>query len=343
MQRADKILENHSVEIDLESGLPLLDLDMVLMEQVLFNLFDNAAKYAPQGSRITVTARHEHDSVILRVLDEGEGIPEADLERIFDKFFRVRRSDRQRAGTGLGLAICRGFRRSHGRLDCSRQSDRPDRRGVHHQTSRARHVEAPGRGHIMTPRAGPLRILVVDDEPAILRFLHASLESQGYIVATAADAHTALDMVRRHTADLVVLDLGLPDMDGLDVVRQIRDGGENLPIIILSSRENESAKVKAFDLGADDYVTKPFGIDGSSHASARRSGIACSRRARGLCSMLAISASISCAESSLCGEANASELRDIYKNGITVRELTIQTADPGRIRKYHSHRRLVCS
>jgi len=86
---------------------------------------------------------------------------------------------------------------------------------------------------------GPLRILVVDDEPAILRFLHASLESQGYIVATAADAHTALDMVRRHTADLVVLDLGLPDMDGLDVVRQIRDGGENLPIIILSSREKK--------------------------------------------------------------------------------------------------------
>jgi two-component system KDP operon response regulator KdpE len=103
------------------------------------------------------------------------------------------------------------------------------------------------------PRAGPLRILVVDDEPAILRFLHASLESQGYIVATAADAHTALDMVRRHTADLVVLDL--------DVIRQIRDGGETLPIIILSNRDNESAKVTALDLSADDYVTKPFGID----------------------------------------------------------------------------------
>jgi two-component system, OmpR family, KDP operon response regulator KdpE len=106
-----------------------------------------------------------------------------------------------------------------------------------------------------------LRILVVDDEPAILRFLRASLESQGYIVTTAANARTALDMVKRHTADLVVLDLGLPDVDGLDVVSQIRNGGETLPIIILSSRENESAKVKALDLGADDYVTKPFGID----------------------------------------------------------------------------------
>jgi two-component system KDP operon response regulator KdpE len=106
-----------------------------------------------------------------------------------------------------------------------------------------------------------MRILVVDDEPAILRFLCASLESQGYTVSTAADARTALDMVRRHTADLVVLDLGLPDMDGLDVVRQIRDGGETLPIIILSSRDNESAKVEALDRGSDDYVTKPFGID----------------------------------------------------------------------------------
>jgi two-component system, OmpR family, KDP operon response regulator KdpE len=113
----------------------------------------------------------------------------------------------------------------------------------------------------VTPAAGPLRILVVDDEPPILRFLRASLESQGYIVSTAADARTALDMVKRHTADLVVLDLGLPDMDGLDVVRQIRDDGETLPIIILSSRDNESAKVTAFDLGVDDYVTKPFGID----------------------------------------------------------------------------------
>jgi two-component system, OmpR family, sensor histidine kinase KdpD len=114
LQRADKILQNHSFVIDLESGLPLLNLDMVLMEQVLFNLFDNAAKYAPQGSRITVTARHEGGSVVVQVLDEGEGIPEADLERIFDKFYRVRRSDRQRAGTGLGLAICRGFVESMG-------------------------------------------------------------------------------------------------------------------------------------------------------------------------------------------------------------------------------------
>ena len=113
----------------------------------------------------------------------------------------------------------------------------------------------------MTPQAGRLRILVVDGEPAILRFLRASLKGQGYIVSTATDARTTLDLVHRDTTDLVVLDLGLPDMDGLDVVRQIREGCRTLPIVILSSRDNESAKVLTFDLGADDYVMKPFGID----------------------------------------------------------------------------------
>ena len=113
----------------------------------------------------------------------------------------------------------------------------------------------------MTPQAGRLRILVVDGKPAILRFLRASLKGQGYIVSTATDARTTLDLVHRDTTDLVVLDLGLPDMDGLDVVRQIREGCRTLPIVILSSRDNESAKVLTFDLGADDYVMKPFGID----------------------------------------------------------------------------------
>ena len=113
----------------------------------------------------------------------------------------------------------------------------------------------------MTEGAGPLRILVVDDEPAILRFLRAGLASQGYVVTEAAAGQAALDVVRRRGADLMVLDLGLPDMDGLEVIRRSREQGALLPIIVLSSRDNEAAKVAALDLGADDYVTKPFGID----------------------------------------------------------------------------------
>jgi two-component system, OmpR family, KDP operon response regulator KdpE len=109
--------------------------------------------------------------------------------------------------------------------------------------------------------AGPLRVLVVDDEPAILRFLRAGLSGQGYVVLEAMTGHAVLDQVRRKAADLVVLDLGLPDIDGLEVIRQLRGMGAVLPIIVLSSREDEKAKVDALDLGADDYVTKPFGMD----------------------------------------------------------------------------------
>jgi two-component system, OmpR family, KDP operon response regulator KdpE len=104
-------------------------------------------------------------------------------------------------------------------------------------------------------------ILVVDDEPAIRRLLRASLGVAGYHVVEAADAASGLAALARDRPDLVLLDLGLPDRDGLDVVRSMREAGDRTPIIILSSRGEESAKVEALDLGADDYVTKPFGID----------------------------------------------------------------------------------
>jgi two-component system KDP operon response regulator KdpE len=113
----------------------------------------------------------------------------------------------------------------------------------------------------MSSQSGPLRILVIDDEPAILRFLRASLASQGYNVTTAGDARTAIERIASGCVDLAILDLGLPDKDGLEVVERVRNQGLALPIIVLSSRDNETAKVAALDLGADDYVTKPFGID----------------------------------------------------------------------------------
>ena len=107
----------------------------------------------------------------------------------------------------------------------------------------------------------PLRVLIVDDEPAILRFLRTSLRAQGYEVSEATDARSALAAAKRGALDVLVLDIGLPDRSGLDVIRELREGGSNLPVIVLSSRTDEAGKVAALDLGADDYVTKPFGVD----------------------------------------------------------------------------------
>lgn len=102
-------------------------------------------------------------------------------------------------------------------------------------------------------------ILVVDDEPAIRRFLRTSLAGQGFGIVEGASGGEALDLVRSAKPDLLVLDLGLPDMDGFEVLRRIR-AGAHLPIIVLTVRAGEQDKVEALDLGADDYVTKPFGI-----------------------------------------------------------------------------------
>jgi two-component system KDP operon response regulator KdpE len=113
----------------------------------------------------------------------------------------------------------------------------------------------------VTGGAGPVRILIVDDEPAILRFLRAGLGSHGYVILEAENGQKALDAARSKQADILVLDLGLPDIDGLEVIKRIRDAGFVVPIIVLSSRNDEAAKVQALDAGADDYVTKPFGIE----------------------------------------------------------------------------------
>jgi two-component system, OmpR family, KDP operon response regulator KdpE len=113
----------------------------------------------------------------------------------------------------------------------------------------------------MIAKAAPIKVLVVDDEPAIRRFLRTSLTAQGYQVTEAENGTTALDSLRRNTIDILVLDLGLPDIDGLDIIERLRGQGFAVPIVVLSSRVDEIGKVKALDLGADDYVTKPFGID----------------------------------------------------------------------------------
>jgi two-component system KDP operon response regulator KdpE len=102
-------------------------------------------------------------------------------------------------------------------------------------------------------------ILIVDDEPPIRRLLRTSLASQGFQVNEAADGRGALAEIARSRPDLVILDLGLPDMDGAEVIRTLRGDGNAVPILVLSSRADEKGKVEALDLGADDYVTKPFG------------------------------------------------------------------------------------
>ncbi len=126
LSRATQILSTHTVVLDLQADMPQARLDAILFEQVLFNLLDNAAKYAPAGTRIILRASHTPHDLAVQVLDEGPGLPEGGAEMVFEKFTRLVGSDRQRPGTGLGLAICRGFVEAMGgTITAANRDDRP--------------------------------------------------------------------------------------------------------------------------------------------------------------------------------------------------------------------------
>ncbi|MCS3762703.1 sensor histidine kinase [Bradyrhizobium centrosematis] len=125
LRRAAKILGGHKVELILAADLPMLQLDAVLFEQVLFNLLDNAAKYSPPNTTVSIRSRRDRDHVVLEIVDEGAGIPPDELESVFDKFYRVQKGDHVRPGTGLGLAISRGFVEAmRGTISAANRSER---------------------------------------------------------------------------------------------------------------------------------------------------------------------------------------------------------------------------
>ena len=126
LQRTAPVLAGHRVAVDVAADVPMLDLDPVLLEQVLVNLLDNAAKHAPPGSTVAVDGRRHGDTVVLTVADEGPGLAPGAVSRVFEKFYRASDGDRRRAGTGLGLAICRGFVEAlGGTVGAANRTDRP--------------------------------------------------------------------------------------------------------------------------------------------------------------------------------------------------------------------------
>ena len=258
LQRAGNVLAGHRVEVEIEPGLPMLRLDAVLFEQVLFNLLDNAAKYSPAGSRIDIRASRDGELVEIEVVDEGPGIPPADFERIFDKFYRVQAQDRRRAGTGLGLAICRGFVEALGGWIVAR--NRRDRSGA------VLTIRMPVVPEIeRSAAAGDGAWLSRSPSSSSM----TSRRSAGFCApawpppATGSSKQKTPPVrcgsLAAEKPDLVILDLGLPDKSGLELICEIRKTSP-VPIVVLSARHDERSKVEALDLGADDYVSKPFGM-----------------------------------------------------------------------------------
>ena len=239
----------HTITVQMDDDLLLAHMDAKLVVQVLINLVDNAIKYTPTGSHIVLSAAAQGESAVIRVSDDGPGIPDEAKEKVFEMFSTgEKRISDSRRSLGLGLALCRTIIAAHG--GTITLSDNKPHGCIFTFTLPL------GRFLCMNK---PL-ILVVEDDAPIRNLITTTLKTQDYKYIAAATASEALQQATIHAPDVMLLDLGLPDLDGIEVIRRIRSWSA-MPIIVISARSEDSDKIEALDSGADDYLTKPFSVE----------------------------------------------------------------------------------
>ena len=250
----------HAVLVDLPAGLPLVMADRRRIVQVLNNLLANAARHAPESSPIRVAAAQEEASVAVSVSDEGPGVAPERLPHLFRR--RAGAGEGPAAGHGLGLAICKGLVEAHGGRIRAR-SDGPGRGATFTFTvpvAAAPAVAAAGRAAGPPEAAasgGPSRILVVDDDPRMLRFVRGALSGAGYAPLVTGGTEDLARIIRTEKPQLVLLDLVLPGVDGIELMRQVPELSD-LPVIFISAYRRDDTVAQALEAGAADYIAKPF-------------------------------------------------------------------------------------
>ena len=223
-----------------------------------YNLLENAVKYSDEGSSVQVRARTDGRWVDVEVEDHGIGIPRRDLERVFERFYRVDRArSRETGGTGLGLAIVRHVASNHaGEVHVESAEGEGS-------TFTLRLPVGPGRSPSQQRQVDPsmttpdATVLVVEDEDSFVEALTVGLKREGFRVQVACDGAEALDVFDAVRPDLVLLDVMLPKVSGIDVCRELRRRS-SVPIIMVTAKGGEIDTVVGLEVGADDYVTKPY-------------------------------------------------------------------------------------
>jgi len=249
---------NIVIESEIERDLPPVRVDADRMVQVVTNLLSNAIKFSPPGSTVKVTTRRAGAQVEFRVSDRGRGIAPEDMGKLFKKFQQLDGSNvRAVGGTGLGLAICRGIVEEHGG-SISVESE-PGRGATFIVTLPvpATAGTVPDDRREAVEGDTPL-ILVVDDEPDIRGVLRDQLELEGFRVLEAGRALEAVEMARERLPDLITMDLMLPDLDGFEAIRLLRETERTreIPVVLLSGVELDADDTRA--LGPTAHLTKPF-------------------------------------------------------------------------------------
>jgi CheY-like chemotaxis protein len=243
----------------------LLDGDATRLAQALSNLLNNAAKYTHRGGRIQVTARCAQGMAIIVVADNGIGIPPAMLGRVFDMFTQVDRAlEKATGGLGIGLSLVKGIVEMHGGTIEARSAG--EGQGSEFivrlpvvQTS-VRQIQPPAAAEPVRP-FGRRRILVADDNIDSAESLRQLLELLGNDVSTANDGVQALDLAETLRPDVILLDIGMPKLNGLDTCRRIRElpWGNRAILVAMTGWGRDGDKVRSQETGFDHHLVKPVG------------------------------------------------------------------------------------
>ena len=277
----DLRLPPERLSLALDRDLPLVRADAAQLERAFANLLENGVRHSG-GHPVSVRARVTGGRLLVRIVDRGPGIPPAQRERVFEPFYRAGTASAGHRGSGLGLAIARGFVEANGGRISVESLPGQGTSFVVEFPGELLRFDEPVRRHDRLGRVSTKqRVLVCDDEPQILRALRVILRDAGFEVDPAETAREALDKAAVHPPHAAIIDLVLPDGDGIEVCRQLREWTQ-MPIIVLSAVGEEEQKVRALEAGrrrlCDQAVRlararrAPAGGAPPSRARARRTG-----------------------------------------------------------------------
>jgi signal transduction histidine kinase/CheY-like chemotaxis protein len=251
--RALATAKGQRLEIRLPESPVTVWADADCLVQIFTNLVHNATKFTAEGGQITVRISVNGRQACVAVTDTGRGIPDEALPTLFSPFSRIGQERGGEKGLGLGLSIVKTLVELHGgRIAVESQSGTGSSFTFTVPLTPAAR-ESEGRG-----RSGGKRVLVADDDPDILQLLLDRLTTYGYQVETAAAGSMALEAFRPGAFDGLVLDIGMPDLDGLEVLRRIRERDASIPIIMITASGSKERAVQAVHMGAQAYLLKPF-------------------------------------------------------------------------------------
>ena len=254
----------HNVVIDLPPDLPRAMADRQRIVQVLNNLLSNAARHAPESSPIRVEAARDGVHVAVSICDEGRGIAPERLPQLFRKHVRLAGSGGEAGigGTGLGLAICKGLVEAHGGRIRAESAGAGQGARFTFTIPVAGEVgvaPAEARTAARPARRGrePVRVLVIDDDPLMLRYVRDILSQAGYAPLVTGDPGELPALIRTEKPALVLLDLMLPETDGIELMEKAPELAD-LPVIFISAYGRDETVARALKAGAADYIVKPF-------------------------------------------------------------------------------------